>query len=259
MPRARCAVLGIVAGYNGSGYGLSHEPKTEPRGHGLPACWTSPPWTSVDAATDNAGGLLAPMVEPRPKPETTGTMGLPMTYWPTPSVFRREPCGRVSSGEVSQVVVPEARQRFLKDPYHKDRFMPYDEHSDSFTCPTGTDARVRPHTACERSPVATVQTRAWLQAMVSAMKTEEGTSGAVCAATGRPGTRVPWPTPEPCGCTRATVPQRPQGDSLGGQLSPRQDRIARRSPVARRRRRLSCTRAWMLRRHPPQQLERRTS
>ena len=35
-----------------------------------------------------------------------------------------------------QVVVPEARQRFLKDPYHKDRFT-YDEHSDSFTCPQG--------------------------------------------------------------------------------------------------------------------------
>ena len=35
-----------------------------------------------------------------------------------------------------QVVVSEARQRFLKDPYHKDRFT-YDEHSDSFTCPQG--------------------------------------------------------------------------------------------------------------------------
>ena len=35
-----------------------------------------------------------------------------------------------------EVVVPEARQRFLKDPYHKDRFI-YDEHSDSFRCPQG--------------------------------------------------------------------------------------------------------------------------
>ena len=35
-----------------------------------------------------------------------------------------------------QVVVSEARQRFLKDPYHKDRFT-YDEHSDSFRCPQG--------------------------------------------------------------------------------------------------------------------------
>ena len=54
-----------------------------------------------------------------------------------------------------QVVVSESRQRFLKDPYHKDRFI-YDEQSDSFTCPQGADARVRPHTACERSPVASV-------------------------------------------------------------------------------------------------------
>ena len=30
----------------------------------------------------------------------------------------------------------ESRQRFLEDPYHKDRFT-YDEHSDSFTCPQG--------------------------------------------------------------------------------------------------------------------------
>ena len=35
-----------------------------------------------------------------------------------------------------KVVVSEARQRFLKGPYHKDRFT-YDEHSDSFRCPQG--------------------------------------------------------------------------------------------------------------------------
>ena len=35
-----------------------------------------------------------------------------------------------------KVVVSEARQRFLEDPYHKDRFT-YDEHSDSFRCPQG--------------------------------------------------------------------------------------------------------------------------
>ena len=35
-----------------------------------------------------------------------------------------------------KVVVSEARQRFLKDPYHKDRFT-YDEPSDRFTCPQG--------------------------------------------------------------------------------------------------------------------------
>ena len=35
-----------------------------------------------------------------------------------------------------QVVVSESRQRFLKDPYHKDQFT-YNEPSDSFTCPQG--------------------------------------------------------------------------------------------------------------------------
>ena len=35
-----------------------------------------------------------------------------------------------------KVVVSEARQRFLEDPYHKDRFT-YDEQSDSFGCPQG--------------------------------------------------------------------------------------------------------------------------
>ena len=30
----------------------------------------------------------------------------------------------------------ESRQRFLKDPYHKDQFT-YNEPSDSFTCPQG--------------------------------------------------------------------------------------------------------------------------
>ena len=35
-----------------------------------------------------------------------------------------------------QVVVSESRQRFLKDPYHKDQFT-CNEPSDSFTCPQG--------------------------------------------------------------------------------------------------------------------------
>ena len=35
-----------------------------------------------------------------------------------------------------KVVVSEARQRFLKDPYHKDRFT-YDEHNDICKCPQG--------------------------------------------------------------------------------------------------------------------------
>ena len=51
-------------------------------------------------------------------------------------LFRPRAMWQSVSGEGQQVVVPEARQRFLKDPYHKDRFT-YDEHSDSFTCPQG--------------------------------------------------------------------------------------------------------------------------
>ena len=34
------------------------------------------------------------------------------------------------------MVVSEARLRFLKNPYHKDRFI-YGERSDSFRCPQG--------------------------------------------------------------------------------------------------------------------------
>ena len=83
----------------------------------------------VDQANDNA--LLAPMVEQAE--ETTGTRA-PMTladagYF---AASHLEECA--SRGQ--QVVVSEARQRFLKDPYHKDQFT-YDEQSDSFMCPQG--------------------------------------------------------------------------------------------------------------------------
>ena len=83
----------------------------------------------VDAANDNA--LLVPMMEQAE--ETTGTRAQ-MTladagYF---AASHLEECARRDQ----QVVVSEARQRFLKDPYHKDRFT-YDEHSDSFTCPQG--------------------------------------------------------------------------------------------------------------------------
>ena len=54
-----------------------------------------------------------------------------------------------------QVVVSESRQRFLKDPYHKDQFT-YNEPSDSFTCPAGTDAQVHSYPTYEWSPVASV-------------------------------------------------------------------------------------------------------
>ena len=83
----------------------------------------------VDQANDNA--LLAPMDEQAE--ETTGTR-VPMTL---------ADAGYFAAGHVSacvrrgqQVVVSEARQRFLTAPYDKDRFT-YDEHNDSFGCPQG--------------------------------------------------------------------------------------------------------------------------
>ena len=86
----------------------------------------SQPLDVVDAANDNA--LLVPMVEQAE--ETTGTR-VPMTladagYF---AVSHLAECDRRGQ----QVVVSEARQRFLTDAYHKDRFT-YDEQSDSFTC-----------------------------------------------------------------------------------------------------------------------------
>ena len=83
----------------------------------------------VDAANDNA--LLVPMLEQAE--ETTGTRAQ-MTladagYFAASHLTECDRRGQ-------KVVVSESRQRFLKDPYHKDRFT-YDEHSDSFTCPQG--------------------------------------------------------------------------------------------------------------------------
>ena len=83
----------------------------------------------VDAANDNA--LLVPMMEQAE--ETTGTRAQ-MTladagYFAASHLAECDRRGQ-------KVVVSEARQRFLEDPYHKDRFT-YDEHSDSFRCPQG--------------------------------------------------------------------------------------------------------------------------
>ena len=64
----------------------------------------------VDAATDNA--LLAPMVEQAE--ETTGTR-VPMTLADAGYFAASHVAECVRRGQ--QVVVPEARQRFLKDPY----------------------------------------------------------------------------------------------------------------------------------------------
>ena len=94
-----------------------------------PACW-SPPWTWSDAANDNApaGSDQVEQAE-----ETTGTVsaddvGLVAGY-PAPQVTWQSAPVEVSGGGVP-------RQRFLKDPYHKDQFT-YNEPSDSFRCPQG--------------------------------------------------------------------------------------------------------------------------
>ena len=83
----------------------------------------------VDRVNDNA--LLVLMMEQAEK--TTGTK----------SQMTLADAGYFAASHLAecdlrghQVVVSEARQRFLKDQYHKDRFT-YEEHSDSFRCPQG--------------------------------------------------------------------------------------------------------------------------
>ena len=114
---------GIVAGYNAQA--MVSATKTEEGTSGMLVTAVD----VVDQANDNS--LLAPMVEQ--SEETTGTksqMTLADAGYFSASHLAK--CDRRGQ----QVVVSEARQRFLKDPYHKDRFT-YDEHSDSFTCPQG--------------------------------------------------------------------------------------------------------------------------
>ena len=83
----------------------------------------------VDAANDNA--LLVPMMEQAE--ETTGTKSqmtlVDAGYFAASHLAECDRRGQ-------KVVVSEARQRFLEDPYHKDRFT-YDEQSDSFRCSQG--------------------------------------------------------------------------------------------------------------------------
>ena len=122
---------GIVAGYNAQAM-VSH---TETVGGGTGMLVTAV--DVVDAANDNA--MLAPMMERAE--ETTGTksqMTLADAGYFAGSHLAE--CSRRGQ----QVVVSESRQRFLKDPYHKDRFT-YNEQSDSFTCPH--DAVLRRHRA----------------------------------------------------------------------------------------------------------------
>ncbi len=102
----------------------------------------------VDVAYDNA--LLVPMMEQAE--ETTGTK----------SHMTLADAGYFAANHLAEcdrrgqkVVVSEARQRFLEDPYYKDGFT-YDEHSDSFRCPQGQTLAFVRITACERSPVASV-------------------------------------------------------------------------------------------------------
>ena len=114
---------GIVAGYNAQAMVSPVETAGGATGMLVTAV------DVVDEANDNA--MLAPMMELAE--ETTGTKA--QMTWADAGYFagsHLEECA--SRGQ--QVVVSESRQRFLKDPYHKDRFI-YDEQSDSFTCPQG--------------------------------------------------------------------------------------------------------------------------
>ena len=110
---------GIVAGYNAQA--MVSATKTE---EGTPGMLVTAV-DVVDQANDNA--LLAQMMERAE--ETTGTK----------SQMTLADAGYFAASHLAEcdrrgqkVVVSEARQRFLKDRYHKDRFT-YDEQGDSFT------------------------------------------------------------------------------------------------------------------------------
>ena len=118
---------GIVAGYNAQAMVSLIE--TDGGGTGMLV-------TAVDVveqANDNA--LLTPMLEQAE--ETTGTKAQ-MTLADAGYFAASHLAECARRGQ--QVAVSESRQRFLKDPYHKDRFT-YDEQSDSFTCPQGQTLR----------------------------------------------------------------------------------------------------------------------
>ena len=135
---------GIVAGYNAQA--MVSPTETDGGATGMLVTAVN----VVDAANDNA--LLVPMMEQAE--ETTGTKSQ-MTladagYF---AASHLEECARRDQ----QVVVSESRQRFLKDPYHKDQFT-YNEPSDSFTCPQGqtlTFIRIPPNIRMESRCVCT--------------------------------------------------------------------------------------------------------
>ena len=113
----------IVAGYNAQA--MVSATKTEEGTSGMLVTAAD----VVDAANDNA--LLVPMMNQAE--ETSGAK----------SQMTLADAGYFAASHVAEchrrgqkVVVPEARQRFLKDPYHKDKFT-YDEQSNRFECPEG--------------------------------------------------------------------------------------------------------------------------
>ena len=114
---------GIVAGYNAQA--MVSPVETEEGANGMLVTAAD----VVDAAKDNA--LLMPMI--KQAEETTGTKAQ-MTLADAGYFAGSHLAESARLGQ--QVVVSESRQRFLKDPYHKDQFT-YDEQSDSFTCPQG--------------------------------------------------------------------------------------------------------------------------
>ena len=118
---------GIVPGYNAQAMVSPVEADGEPIGMLITAV------NVVDAPNDN--DQLVPMMERAE--EATGTK-TPMTLADSGyfSGSALEDC----SGSGQQVAMPEARERQLKNPYHKDRFT-YDEPSDSFQCPQGQTLR----------------------------------------------------------------------------------------------------------------------
>ena len=133
---------GIVAGYNAQ----AMVSPTETVGGGTGMLVTAV--DVVDAANDNA--LLVPMLEQAE--ETTGTKS--QTTLADAGYFAGSHLAECSR-RGQQVVVSESRQRFLKDPYHKDQFT-YNEPSYSFTCPQGQTLKSIRIQHTNGSPIASV-------------------------------------------------------------------------------------------------------
>ena len=116
---------GIVAGYNAQAMVSPIEPDEGKGATGMLVTAVD----VVDQASDN--GLLIPMMEGAE--ETTGTKAettlADAGYFVGSDV---EECAR--NGR--QVAVPEAHQKSVDGPYHKDRFV-YDDSTDTYICPQG--------------------------------------------------------------------------------------------------------------------------